>query len=231
MSTEENPAVTNEISKGDRVVIHLHWLFQQFNVKINQIGSWFQHDKKIHFKAFDYSYEQCEMLEDIVLEIRKYVEAMVFSEDVGDITTPKWAFDRLPKYLEGTFGVPVNKNYNHVVRLCGSIAWHAKSMLIHECFREMQDDATSGWPESERIKDRSISDPVEFFYGYLQEIDASIAAVKLGIKRAEIRERELAHAHNERVITKWKEEDLTKLQAIVAREQRDFGNFPKANPK
>ena len=228
MSTEETPADTNEISNEDKLKIKLHLLFANFCLEIHRMASRFQHGNSVNFKVLWALYEECESFEEMVLEIRKYVEAMVFSEDVGEIEDLEWALQELPELYDGYYSSPT-EGYVDIVRSFGLVNGYLKSMVTHECFSEIQNNASRGWPENLRIKDRSISDPAEFFYGYLQEIDASIAAVKLVIKRAEIRERERVHARNERVITKRKEEDLSKLQAIVAREQRDFGNLPKAN--
>lgn len=225
MSTEDVPADTNETSKEDKVKIKLHLLFQQFDVEINRVGSRFQHGNHVNLEVLGDSYDQCVMLEEKMLKIREYVEAMVFSEEVGDIEVPKWACDRLPTYFEGHFATPT-KGYSGIVRWFGLVNGYLKSMATHECFSEIQNNASRGWPESKRIKDRSISDPAEFFYGYLQEIDASIAAVKLGIKRAEIRERERARAHNERVIRERREK--RSMLEDRSREDGDFGKYPSA---
>jgi hypothetical protein len=225
MSTDVISADTPETSKEDKVKIKLHMLFQEFGIEIHRTASRFQHENDIKLSVFQVSYNECEMLEERVLKIREYVEAMVFSEEVGDIKVPNWALSKLPKYYEGFFGQPT-EGYRDIVRLFGLMHEYTRSMLTHECFQKIQDDKHRGWDEVHRIQVRSISDPAEFFYGYLQEIDASIAAAKLGIRKKWILEDERVHASNMKIIRKRVNKRL--MQERIMGEDREFGIYPSA---
>lgn len=71
MSTEVIPADGSEISNEDKVKIKLHLLFMQLSVEIHLMGSRFQRGNVVNLKVLGDSYQQCESIDKMVLNIRE----------------------------------------------------------------------------------------------------------------------------------------------------------------